>query len=239
MIQFTVFVDFFFFSSRRRHTIFDCDWSSDVCSSDLDNQRVIEQAPALEIGDQGITTSVSLLAKHGQHAHDIVVHIPASLIDLCETDTAFGQAPGKKAIVGERAGLFSFRTVEFPGRFGLFAEVRELWHGRLHPKRHFILRDSRIRLGISHFGESLSIDLFYRVQHLAACVAIRSEEHTSELQSQSNLVCRLLLEKKIILLMLQYLKASHSLRSRLLVICKSAYLFATMIMTSVSSPCSC
>src|SRR2546430_8766246 len=23
-----------FFSSRRRHTIFDCDWSSDVCSSD-------------------------------------------------------------------------------------------------------------------------------------------------------------------------------------------------------------
>src|SRR2546430_13746445 len=27
---------FFFFSSRRRHTIFDCDWSSDVCSSDLD-----------------------------------------------------------------------------------------------------------------------------------------------------------------------------------------------------------
>src|SRR2546430_16211272 len=25
----------FFFSSRRRHTIFDCDWSSDVCSSDL------------------------------------------------------------------------------------------------------------------------------------------------------------------------------------------------------------
>src|SRR5256886_17201207 len=26
---------FFFFSSRRRHTIFDCDWISDVCSSDL------------------------------------------------------------------------------------------------------------------------------------------------------------------------------------------------------------
>src|SRR5256886_8242240 len=25
----------FFFASRRRHTIFDCDWSSDVCSSDL------------------------------------------------------------------------------------------------------------------------------------------------------------------------------------------------------------
>src|SRR2546430_4915197 len=30
----------------------------------------------------------------------------------------------------------------------------------------------------------------------AALTAVRSEEHTSELQSQSNLVCRLLLEKK-------------------------------------------
>src|SRR2546430_5203440 len=29
-----------------------------------------------------------------------------------------------------------------------------------------------------------------------ALAALRSEEHTSELQSQSNLVCRLLLEKK-------------------------------------------
>src|SRR2546427_8755119 len=29
---------FFFFSSRRRHTRFDCDWSSDVCSSDLERE---------------------------------------------------------------------------------------------------------------------------------------------------------------------------------------------------------
>src|SRR5260221_10777095 len=30
-----VFFFFFFFSSRRRHTRSLCDWSSDVCSSDL------------------------------------------------------------------------------------------------------------------------------------------------------------------------------------------------------------
>src|SRR5260370_3802002 len=29
----------FFFSSRRRHTRFKCDWSSDVCSSDLPCRR--------------------------------------------------------------------------------------------------------------------------------------------------------------------------------------------------------
>src|SRR3989475_5050858 len=34
------------------------------------------------------------------------------------------------------------------------------------------------------------------VQCCASCLRPRSEEHTSELQSQSNLVCRLLLEKK-------------------------------------------
>src|SRR5260370_33521138 len=28
---------FFFFSSRRRHTRFKCDWSSDVCSSDCED----------------------------------------------------------------------------------------------------------------------------------------------------------------------------------------------------------
>src|SRR2546430_6565198 len=37
-----------------------------------------------------------------------------------------------------------------------------------------------------HGGQALSVDQ----------MAPRSEEHTSELQSQSNLVCRLLLEKK-------------------------------------------
>ena len=36
-------------------------------------------------------------------------------------------------------------------------------------------------------------------------VAVRSEEHTSELQSRRNLVCRLLLEKKILLLSSHYL----------------------------------
>src|SRR5260370_31071567 len=33
---------FFFFSSRRRHTRFKCDWSSDVCSSDLATCRSSE-----------------------------------------------------------------------------------------------------------------------------------------------------------------------------------------------------
>src|SRR5256886_17095723 len=42
----------FFFSSRRRHTRFDCDWSSDVCSSDL--ERAIERLEHREAVQPGL-----------------------------------------------------------------------------------------------------------------------------------------------------------------------------------------
>src|SRR2546427_2355955 len=47
-------VRFFFFSSRRRHTRFDCDWSSDVCSSDL-------------IGDKGVFETFERMAEQIEH----------------------------------------------------------------------------------------------------------------------------------------------------------------------------
>src|SRR2546427_5804534 len=46
-----------------------------------------------------------------------------------------------------------------------------------------------------HLGRPGREARFAHVLHEAE-VPVRSEEHTSELQSQSNLVCRLLLEKK-------------------------------------------
>src|SRR2546430_5929937 len=87
---------FFFFSSRRRHTRFDCDWSSDVCSSDLGTGMVGE----------------TLGTKFAQLGHQVKM--------------------GSRTANNETAAKW----------------------------------------------------------------VKRSEEHTSELQSQSNLVCRLLLEKK-------------------------------------------
>src|SRR5256885_7262589 len=45
-------------------------------------------------------------------------------------------------------------------------------------------------------GEGLAVDLAFEVHGHAVAVHGRSEEHTSELQSPCNLVCRLLLEKK-------------------------------------------
>src|SRR5256886_10686373 len=56
-----------------------------------------------------------------------------------------------------------------------------------------------------HDGQSVALEGF-----------TRSEEHTSELQSQSNLVCRLLLEKKKTDNVLFYAKASEIFRCRFL-----------------------
>src|SRR5256886_10722207 len=63
-------VFFFFFSSRRRHTRFDCDWSSDVCSSDL--IQVIPLIPTLGhsewvfagLRDEALCAQVAYIPKH-------------------------------------------------------------------------------------------------------------------------------------------------------------------------------
>src|SRR5205085_11047929 len=51
---------------------------------------------------------------------------------------------------------------------------------------------------VADVGDEIGQCLIHARQILAreAALHVRSEEHTSELQSQSNLVCRLLLEKK-------------------------------------------
>src|SRR5260221_1440440 len=44
--------EFFFFSSRRRHTRSLCDWSSDVCSSDLSTMRYDKSGEGWGRGDE-------------------------------------------------------------------------------------------------------------------------------------------------------------------------------------------
>src|SRR5256885_12702241 len=86
-----------------------------------------------------------------------------------------------------RSTLFPYTTlfrsrVLAPGGFGQFLDQAHL-QGAVGAYG----LEARQRLGIAVDG----------VLQLAARVAqVRSEEHTSELQSPCNLVCRLLLEKK-------------------------------------------
>src|SRR5256885_16334302 len=53
---------FFFFSSRRRHTRLQGDWSSDVCSSDLNQQailRLLDELSSLADGDLTVQATVT------------------------------------------------------------------------------------------------------------------------------------------------------------------------------------
>src|SRR5437588_11580817 len=58
-------MDLFFFSSRRRHTRSLCDWSSDVCSSDLaaTTSYCISNAPA----QYDVVAAQKMLASAGFH----------------------------------------------------------------------------------------------------------------------------------------------------------------------------
>src|SRR2546430_6463711 len=74
---------------------------------------------------------------------------------------------------------------------------REQHHRRVRPPQPEEFRDRATRN--PHLADGDEIDIqeedHHREPH-ARVATLRSEEHTSELQSQSNLVCRLLLEKK-------------------------------------------
>src|SRR5256886_7235135 len=140
----------FFFSSRRRHTRFDCDWSSDVCSSDLE---------AIAAMKAGMTKGELFPLFCG--AAELTYGTRALLSKLVELIPAPNERPPVEA---QRWGSAERVTLkpEDTGRF-----VAQVFKTISEP----------------HVGDVT----FFRV---------RSEEHTSELQSQSNLVCRLLLEKK-------------------------------------------
>src|SRR2546430_6198500 len=82
-----------------------------------------------------------------------------------------------------RAGAFAYS-----GRKQKKREARSLWIVRINAAcRQVGLSYSKFMAALKKAGVNLDRKVL---------AELRSEEHTSELQSQSNIVCRLLLEKK-------------------------------------------
>src|SRR6266478_461052 len=103
------FFFFFFFSSRRRHTRFDCDWSSDVCSSDLAG------AHELSTGDTSVgprTWDVALKAVGGVlNAVDAVVSRKA-VNAFCAV-----RPPGHHARPEQGMGFCVFNNIALAARY--------------------------------------------------------------------------------------------------------------------------
>src|SRR5947209_11167559 len=99
---------FFFFSSRRRHTRYWRDWSSDVCSSDLTPQV-------------GCRTSKGNPARGGQ-----VVVVSEKKRHLA-TETVEAQPPSKKPLEGENAETMLKEAVERSEERRVGKECRCRW----------------------------------------------------------------------------------------------------------------
>src|SRR2546430_15798196 len=93
--------------------------------------------------------------------------------------------------------LFFFLMIRRPPRSTLFPYTTLF-------RSYYSYREPGNDAGVAGFGLSvgalialvITAGLFFFISLPVAVAGTRSEEHTSELQSQSNLVCRLLLEKK-------------------------------------------
>src|SRR5688572_9217149 len=169
----------FFFSRRRRHTRFHCDWSSDVCSpiSEIRNLRT-------DIGNfGGNPTNVSL--------YDPPATISRGITSM------------DRVIVAENA----LKVARDMGGDLIAGTELEQAEQTLKTARALAKNDKQSKSAdhLAYIAEMQARRAEYLARrngvtsHLASLRAertrlARSEEHTSELQSQSNLVCRLLLE---------------------------------------------
>ena len=114
-----------------------------------DDERVVEHAPALQVRDQGGAGLIGLPALPLDALRQVVVLIPALVIELDERDAALGEPARQQTVGGERARRPRVRAVERQRLLRFVREVHHAGHAGLHAIRHLVLRDARVDLGIA------------------------------------------------------------------------------------------
>src|SRR5256886_6781196 len=138
----------FFFSSRRRHTRFDCDWSSDVCSSDLGRVTLI--MGQVEMGQGMYTAMPQLLAEELEVGLDQVrlEHAPPDEKRYANPLFRFQATGGSTSVMGLYEPM---RRAGATARTMLIAVAAERWQvdpATCHAARGAVIHaPSRRRLG--------------------------------------------------------------------------------------------
>src|SRR5688572_85386 len=105
---------FFFFSSRRRHTRFDCDWSSDVCSSDLPAGRKIVDASVLKMPVLGSLMRKIAVARFCRTLSTLLASGVSILEALDITARTSGNAVVEEGILTTRKSIERGETIAEP-----------------------------------------------------------------------------------------------------------------------------
>src|SRR2546427_5228570 len=105
----------FFFSSRRRHTRFDCDWSSDVCSSDLETQMLVDRAEQVvfDLSQSRVTTEFSHIEELLKESFERITALYEAGADVTGVPSGFrdldrltsGFQPGNLVIIAARPSM--------------------------------------------------------------------------------------------------------------------------------------
>src|SRR5688572_30125490 len=116
----------FFFSSRRRHTRFDCDWSSDVCSSDLYGRSaarvIVDEEHTRLIETVLATTRNRLIVVSDKISPEVVTkEFLARAIRLCESNVqvrfVFRRFMGDEKTASHIKEILEDATLQSDGRF--------------------------------------------------------------------------------------------------------------------------
>src|SRR5207253_4158241 len=98
---------FFFFSSRRRHTRWPRDWSSDVCSSDLGLTALYDQCdPKRQRSLRHVVSDVTTRVQGGETFHESIAKHPRVFNRLFVSMVKAGESGGLLAEILERLAGF-------------------------------------------------------------------------------------------------------------------------------------